>query len=90
MRLPLRGRTLLYEVLPRTKEKRLLDFCLVETTLGPMIEPRLVTRASGAMQNEDVYDSCFTDIREVDETLRGQLGLNSFQWPVIYNASVGD
>ena len=55
-----------------------------------MVEPRVMLRAAGGgggFVNEDVYDSAYTEIQPVDETSRGLLGLNSFQWPVNYNAA---
>ena len=87
-RLPILTRTLLYERLPRGAGIRLCDFNLVTTTLGGMLEPRVMNRSSGATANEDVVDSAFTDMQPVDEGTRGQLGLNAYQWPVNYNPAV--
>lgn len=81
---PIQGRTLLYETL-RDGTHRLLDYCLVNTSVGLCVESRSILRANGNMQNEDVYDTAFTNIEPVDETIRGQLGLNAYQWPVNFN-----
>lgn len=63
-----------------------LDYNLVQTTLGPMIEPRTLIRASGAMKNDDVYDSNFTDVVIVSDAERLALGINGWsQWPRVFN-----
>lgn len=87
-RLPIRRRTLLYERLPRNGGLRLLDFCLVDTTLGAMVEPRVMNRAANGTSVDDPFDSAYTDIMEVDEKIRGSLGLNAYQWPINFNANV--
>lgn len=82
MRAPITSRTLLYDTFP-DGTKRLLDFALVGTSIGAMIEPRTLVRNGGAITAEDVYDIAnFNDIQPVDETMRGQFSLNSTQWPV--------
>ena len=82
-RLPILRRTLLYQKLPRNGGIRLLDFNLVATSLGTMIESRSINRAAGSAANEDVFDNSFTDMQPADDATFGQIqGLNSLQWPV--------
>ena len=85
MNAPILTRTLLYERL-RDGSFALLDFCLVNTTLGTMIEPRPLIKASGKMVNEDVYDSAFTDIQEATPSLVNAVQFSGSQWPRVYNS----
>jgi hypothetical protein len=65
---------------------RLLEWNLVTTSLGVMVEPRCITKQTGAMQNEDLIDSSFTDLQTLPVAPTGnyaldQLGWGSSQWP---------
>jgi len=85
MQLPITSRTMLFERL-RDGTFRHLDFNLVNTSLGAMIEPRTLIRANGAMRNEDVYESAFTDWLVLDGATIGQFGLTACnQWPRVFN-----
>jgi hypothetical protein len=85
---PFTARSLLYELLDDGTFHQ-LDFCLVtHETLGQMVEWRPITRRPGDdIQNEDIFDTSFTDIVRVSErTPTGnyaldQLLLNGSQWP---------
>lgn len=86
MKAPILSRTALYERL-RDGSLRHLEFNVVETSLGTMLEPRTLIRANGAMVNEDPYDSSFSNIRIIDGAEVAQLvpmGLSS-QWPKNFN-----
>lgn len=85
MNTPILRRTLLYERL-RDGTYSLLDFCIVNTTLGAMVEPRTLNRATGAMRNDDVYDSAFNDILEATPAVLGAIGFSGQQWPRVYNS----
>jgi hypothetical protein len=87
MNAPILSRTMLFARL-RDGTLRHLDFNLVGTSLGAMLEPRTLIRANGAMVNEDVYDSNFTDFQILDgagEALLVPCGLSS-QWPKTFNS----
>lgn len=65
-----------------------MDFNLVATTLGGMIEPRTLYRDGSAIKNDDVYDSNYTDMRVLDETeiaFYWNTPLSAVQWPKVYN-----
>ena len=85
MKAPIQSRTLLLQRL-RDGSLMLLDYNLVSTSLGLMLEPRTVNRSSGNMQNEDVYDSSYTDIRILDHAGIAEVpGITNFQWPRVFN-----
>lgn len=84
MKEPILTRSLLYEQL-RDGSLRMLDFALVGTSLGAMLEPRSLIRPGGAIVNEDPYDTSFTDIKFVDGTQIAALQLQSEQWPKTFN-----
>ncbi len=85
------NRTLLYRKLTQREGQapvyELLDWCIVTTRIGSMIEPRTLIRATGNMQNSDVYDSGFNAILEADDQTLGQVGFGGTQWPRTYNVS---
>lgn len=69
---------------------RLLDFCLVDTPLGAMVEPRmmnLLTSTSGSgLTNLSADEVAFTRITEMDETtMFDKLGTAGNQLPIDYN-----
>ena len=85
MKAPILSRTLLYAPL-RDGSLRLLDFTLVGTSLGAMLESRSLVRDGTAVTNEDVYDGSFTDIKLADGAMVAQLGLQGLeQWPRTFN-----
>lgn len=84
MKAPILRRTLLYERL-RDGSFRLLDFAIVNTSLGAMIEPRTLFRPGGGMVNEDVYDSSFTDLLEATPGVLASVGFGGEQWPKQFN-----
>jgi hypothetical protein len=90
MNAPIRSRTMLLMQL-RDGTLRHLDWNLVTTTLGRMLEPRTLIKATGAMKNEDPYDSGFTDVLVLTEAdavqvgVRGGLGGGDC-WPRVFNS----
>lgn len=69
---------------------RLLDFCLVDTPLGAMVEPRnmsLIGCTSGSnLTNLNADEIAFTRISEMDETtMFDKLGTAGNQLPIDYN-----
>lgn len=92
---PITSRTLLYETLD-DGSFHLLDFCLVTTSLGTMVELRNITRRPGDdIRNEDIVDSGFTNLQLVkvgqptgDYGL-DQLLFNGSQWPHYRSADPG-
>ena len=85
MNVPILSRTLLYRRLPRGGGYELLDWCIVNTTLGAMVEPRTIMRNGGDIKNTDVFDAAFTDIQLVDDAALASLGFAGTQWPRVYN-----
>lgn len=84
---PITSRTLLYETL-EDGTSHLLDFCLVTTSVGTMVEWRNIARRPGdEIKNEDVVDSSFTNFQLVREGQAtgnyalDQLLFNGSQWP---------
>ncbi len=85
MKAPILSRTLCLARL-RDGTLRLLDFQLVTTSLGGMIEPRPVSRACGSSMNEDPYDSAYTDIVVLDGAgIAAVPGIDDVQWPRTFN-----
>jgi hypothetical protein len=68
MKAPILSRELLFDTL-RDGSKRLLDWNLVNTELGAMLEPRNVLPAMAPMTAIDAYDASFTRFVEFDEDL---------------------
>jgi len=87
MNAPITSRTLLFERL-RDGSFRILDYTVVGTSLGTMLEPRTLIRANGAMTNEDVYGSSFTGWEILDGASVGQYKASglSEQWPKVFNS----
>lgn len=81
---PITSRTLLWERLSDSTI-HVLDWCVVTTSLGTMVEPRVLTRQSGAMQNEDLFDSSYSDLQALTAVPTGNYALDqltiSSQWP---------
>lgn len=87
MNAPILSRTALFDTL-RDGSLRRLDWNLVNTSLGAMLEPVTLYRDGGTMKNDDVYDSAFTDVKVIggtDVALLTQCGLSS-QWPRVFNS----
>lgn len=86
-KLPITSRTLLYEVLD-DGTFHLLDFTLVTTGMGTMVEFRNIARRPGeSITNEDVVESSFTNLQLVragqatGNYALDQLLFNGSQWP---------
>lgn len=63
---------------------RHLDFNIVTTTLGIMIEPRTLYRPGENMKQDDIKDSDYTDIRvltKADAGFFANTPLFANQWP---------
>lgn len=85
---PILNRELFYTKL-RNGSYRLLDFCLVNTSIGGMVEPRSLN-ATGRDKtvNNDPYDMSFTSVRELDEnTFYALHGSGGHQMPLDYHAA---
>ena len=82
---PITARTLYWELLDDGVTKQVLDWCLVTTSLGDMVEPRLIAKQSGNMKNEDLVDSGYSDIVGLPRVPTGNYALDqatvSSQWP---------
>ena len=80
---PIVNRTAFYEVL-RDGTVRDLEWNLVQTTLGAMVEPRTLLLSTANLQAQDPYDSGITERR-----LNPGVGLFEFtggqQWPATFN-----
>lgn len=82
---PVLSREIFYERLPRGGF-RMLDFALVNTTLGAMIEPRPVLFNGGKTTNADVDDYGFDRISELDKDQSVRLyGFALTQRPTAFN-----
>lgn len=81
-RVPILHRTVFYSRL-RDGTFRLLDWNLVNTTLGAMMEPRLLRYTEdGKVTNLDVYDINFNRITEYNEDkMYAETGTAGFQLP---------
>jgi len=84
---PIVSRTLLYELLDDGSIS-LVPFTLVSTSIGQMVEWRVVTlRPGDDIKNADEVDMSFTDILRVSKSTPSghyaldQLLLNGSQWP---------
>lgn len=63
---------------------RHLDYNIVQTTLGGMIEPRTLYRNGGAVTLDDVHDSDYTDVKvlsKAEVSFYRDSPLYSNQWP---------
>jgi len=82
---PITARTLYSELLNDGVTRQLLDWCVVTTSLGDMVEPRVVTKQSGDMKNEDLVDSGYSTITTLPRLPTGHYALDeasvSSQWP---------
>ena len=63
-RLPILSREAFYTPLPNGGGFRMLDFHLVNTSLGAMIETAPLAKVDGKIPAVDVYDAAFTKISE--------------------------
>ncbi|HEX7767271.1 MAG TPA: hypothetical protein VF443_11190 [Nitrospira sp.] len=83
MNVPILSRTTFYT--PQASGTlRHLEWNLVQTTLGGMIEPRTLYRPGENVKLDDVHDSDFTDIKvlsKVDAGFYSSTPLFSNQWP---------
>lgn len=81
---PIIARTLLWERLS-DGTLHIFDWCVVTTSLGDMIEPRVLTRQTGDIRNEDLFDSSYTGISVLPAVPTGNYALDqctvSSQWP---------
>jgi hypothetical protein len=83
---PITARTLIYTT-NSDGSFRLADWNLVSTSVGQMVEPRVMARRPGdSMQNEDLLDSSYTDLLRITAPPTGnyaldQLLFGSTQWP---------
>ena len=67
-RSPITSRTLFYDQL-RDGTYRLLDWCVINTSLGLMVEPRNIATvpANGKVVQNIFDDTSFTEIKQMDE-----------------------
>ena len=80
---PILSRTRLYETL-RDGSFRNLDWNLVNTTLGAMMEP--VSIVMGPITQRDPYDESFTDRMSISGDQQYQLmGTGGQLWPRTFN-----
>lgn len=82
---PVLSRTLLWQTLS-DGTVHLVDWCLVSTSLGLMVEPRLVDRPTGSgIQDEDWTDSSYSGISMLPASPSGHYALDQLtqgaQWP---------
>jgi len=79
---PIHARTLLWETL-EDGTIHILDWNLVTTSLGTMVEARTINRSSiGDTQNEDLVDSGYTSIQKMSsQDLYRLYGFVGSQWP---------
>ncbi len=77
---PILTRTLLWEALSDGTIHQ-LDWNLVTTSLGTMVEPRSLVRQSD-FKNEDFVDSGYSGMRKLQsDTMYTQIGFAGSQWP---------
>ena len=82
---PVLDRTLYYFRL-RDGTFRLCPWALVNTSIGALMEAVPTRREGGNITNEDVYDSSFNRILEINgDQLVTLLGCSGEQWPVDFN-----
>jgi len=77
---PILTRTLLWEALSDGTIHQ-LDWNLVTTSLGQMVEPRSLVRQA-PVQNEDFLDSGYSGMRKLQsDVMYTQIGFAGSQWP---------
>lgn len=83
---PLTARVLLWQQLDNG-EYQVVDWYLVTTSLGDMVESRTVVRLGDDIQNEDLRDSAYTAIQKIAPLPTGNYALDQLaygagsQWP---------
>lgn len=78
---PILSRTLLWERLS-DGTIHLLDWNLVTTSLGVMVEPRTLLHANGAMKDEDLLESGYTDMTVLQsDSFYATYHFAGSQWP---------
>lgn len=83
---PITARTLFWELLADGSTIALLDWCLVTTSLGDMVEARTISKSTGSgnMVNENVFESGFSSVQSL-RVPTGNYALDqltvSSQWP---------
>jgi len=78
---PILTRTLLWERLS-DGSIHLLDWNLVNTSLGVMVEPRVLLRDSGAIKDEDLFESGYTDMMVLQsDSFFATYWFSGSQWP---------
>lgn len=78
---PITARTLLWEALPDGTIV-LLDWQLVETSLGTMAELRCVNRSDGNSRDEDLLENGYTQLMKMSaSTLYATYNVGGRQWP---------
>lgn len=83
---PINQRTLMFTRLRGDKTIRLIDWNVVDTELGPMIEPRHMSVDGGSIPQRDITDGTYTSIVEYDEDgMVNQYSHNGLQLPADYN-----
>lgn len=84
---PILSRDLLYDTL-RDGSIRLLDWCLVNTSLGGMVEPRQLNFNGGSVGTIDALDASYTRLTPMkDDQLNALLGTSGRQLPVDFNVT---
>lgn len=87
MKDPITSRDVFYDTL-RDGSLFFLDWCLVDTPLGAMVEPRQImgTNPEG-VTNTSLYDSSFSRVSQFDEdTFYSTFGTGGRQLPADYSA----
>jgi hypothetical protein len=78
---PILTRTLLWERLG-DGSIHVLDWNLVNTSLGLMVEPRVMLRESGAIKDEDLAESGYSDMTVLQsDNFFATYGFAGSQWP---------
>lgn len=88
MKEPILSRTLLFDLLKDKKTMIRLDWNLVDTVLGGMLEPRSMSgiNAAESIQNFDVFDAGFTSFRSQNEdTMQSIFSTGGILFPRDYN-----
>lgn len=80
-RAPITSRTLLFEKLADGTLHQ-LDVCLVQTSLGQMVELRSILRPFGDIKDEDFVDSSYTQSVVMQSSdLFSKTNFGGCQWP---------
>ena len=87
MKSPILSRTRLYGRMRRTGQRYPIDWDLVNTELGGMLEPHNVLGPNvGAVQIVDIEDISFNDILEINEDqMQDMFGTGGRQIPFAFN-----